>query len=46
MDFIRNKEPLYVSCGFNGNYVYLITVYWYDPKKWIDPWTRKRRKKP
>lgn len=46
MDFVRKNEPLYVSCSFDGTCVYVITVYWYDSKKWIDPWTRKRRKKP
>ena len=34
-------EPLYVSCGFNGETAYIITVHWYDPEKWIDPWTRR-----
>ncbi len=46
MDFVRNHEPLYVSCSFDGSYVYIITVHWYDPQKWINPWTRKRSNKP
>jgi len=35
------EEPLYVSCAFNGRYAYIVTVHWYDPTRWIDPWTRK-----
>ena len=42
LGFVRKDEPLYVSCGFDGGYLYIITVYWYDPRKWIDPWTRRR----
>ena len=41
LGFVREKEPLYVSCAFNGDTVYIITVHWHDPEKWIDPWTRK-----
>ncbi len=40
--FIRNNEPLYVSCATDWQMVYIITVHWYDPDKWIDPWRRKR----
>jgi hypothetical protein len=36
------EEPLYVSCAFDGSYAYIITVHWYDPAKWVDPWTRKK----
>lgn len=35
-------EPLYVSCAFDGNRVYIITVHWYDATKWQDPWTRRK----
>ncbi len=35
-------EPLYVCCGFDGSEGYIITVHWYDPNKWIDPWTRRK----
>jgi hypothetical protein len=35
-------EPLYVSCSFDGIHAYIITVHWYDPEKWIDPWTRRK----
>jgi len=34
-------EPLYVSCAFGGKNVYVITVHWYDPNIWTDPWTRR-----
>ena len=37
-----NEEPLYVSCAFDGKRAYIITVHWYDPNLWIDPWTRKK----
>ena len=42
MDFIRKDQPLYVSCATEGNIVFIITVHWYDPNKWINPWTRRR----
>jgi hypothetical protein len=35
-------EPLYVSCAFDGNYAYIVTVHRYDPTKWVDPWTRRK----
>jgi hypothetical protein len=35
------EEPLYVSCAFDGRYAYIVTVHWYDPTRWIDPWTRR-----
>jgi hypothetical protein len=41
LGFVRKREPLYVSCAFDGETVYIITVHSYDPEKWIDPWTRK-----
>ena len=34
-------EPLYVSCAFDGRYAYIVTVHWYDPARWVDPWTRR-----
>ena len=34
-------EPLYVSCAFDGECAYIITVHHYDPQKWVDPWTRR-----
>jgi hypothetical protein len=34
--------PLYVSCSFDGNCVFIITVYWHDPKRWTNPWTRRK----
>lgn len=42
MKLVRDGEPLYVSVAFDGELAYIITVHWYDPGKWIDPWTRKR----
>lgn len=35
-------EPLYVSCAFDGTRAYIITVHWYDPNVWADPWTRRK----
>jgi len=35
-------EPLYVSCAFDGRLVHIITVHWYDPSIWSDPWTRRK----
>lgn len=42
MGFVREREPLYVSCSFDGEEVYIVTVHWMDPEEWIDPWTRRR----
>ena len=36
------REPLYVSCAFDGRYAYIVTVHWYDPNLWVDPWTRRK----
>ena|SRR2546428_6184799 len=36
-------EPLYVSCAFDGKYAHIVTVHWYDPNVWIDPWTRRKQ---
>jgi hypothetical protein len=35
-------EPLYVSCAFDGNRAYIITVHRYDSERWLDPWTRRK----
>ena len=35
-------EPLYVSCAFDGEYAYVVTVHWYDPNVWVDPRTRRK----
>jgi hypothetical protein len=35
-------EPLYVSCAFDGECAYIVTVHRYDPAKWVDPWTRRK----
>lgn len=37
-----DSEPLYVSCAFDGNCVYIITVHRYDATRWLDPWTRRK----
>lgn len=42
MKLVRGGEPLYASVAFDGELAYIITVHWYDPGKWVDPWTRKR----
>ena len=44
MQMVREKEPLYVSLGFTGEWVIIITVHWYDPRKWIDPCTRRKKR--
>lgn len=36
------KEPLYISCAFDGTYAHIVTVHWYDPEVWSDPWTRRK----
>lgn len=36
-------EPFYVSCAFDGTYAHIITVHWYDPNVWLDPWTRRKK---
>ena len=41
-EFVRNDEPLYVVLAFDGQSVIMVTVHWFDPEKWIDPWTRRR----
>jgi len=35
-------QPLYVSCAFDGNCAYIITVHRYDAERWLDPWTRRK----
>jgi len=42
MDFVEG-EPLYVVCSWDGEKAYLITVHWLDPRKWVTPWTRRRK---
>ncbi len=43
MDFVAPDKPMYVSAAFNqsSHLLYIITVHWFDPKKWVDPWTRR-----
>lgn len=35
-------EPLYVACAFDGRYVSIVTVHWYDREQWTNPWTRSK----
>jgi hypothetical protein len=44
MFMMRKNKPLYVSCAFDGEIVYILTVHWMDPDKWVTPWKRKRKK--
>lgn len=37
------RKPLYVCFALrNKKMLYIITVHWFDPEKWIDPWTRRK----
>ena len=38
----RSGEPLYVACAYDGERARIITVHWFDPKKWINPRTRRK----
>src|SRR5512145_1567193 len=40
-----DERPLYVSVGYDQAHdrLYVITVHWLDPRKWEDPWQRRRR---
>lgn len=44
MAMVGWKRPLYVAFGYDKRrkFVYVITVHWFDPRKWKDPWTRRR----
>jgi len=42
LGFVRENEPLYVSCAYDGERVRIITVHWFDPERWIDYRTRRR----
>lgn len=43
---MEDNRPLYASVGYNqtSDRVYIITVHWLDPRKWEDPWQRRRKK--
>ncbi len=45
MTMVAPERPLYVSVGHDRarNYLHVITVHWFDPRKWEDPWTRKAK---
>jgi len=38
------RGPLYVVASYDyaQDQAYVITVRWMDPRKWSDPWTRRR----
>ena len=39
---VRGGFPLYVVCGLSRK-VYIITVHWLDPAKWLDSQTRREK---
>jgi hypothetical protein len=45
MAMVAPARPLYVSVGYDEAqaYLHVITVHWFDPRKWKDPWTRQAR---
>jgi Domain of unknown function (DUF4258) len=40
----EDHRPLYVSIAYDysNDRLYVITVHWLDPRKWEDPWRRRR----
>ena len=44
MQLTKSGRPLYVSAAYDelSQFAYVITVHWLDPRKWEDPWTRRR----
>jgi hypothetical protein len=46
MAITTGNQPLYVSVGYDpaGDRIYIITVHWLDPRKWEDPWHRRKKK--
>ena len=44
MGKVRGGFPLYVVCAQGHDKVYIITVHWLDPAKWLDPTTRREKK--
>lgn len=42
LGYVRNNQPLYVLCALGENLI-IVTVHWFDPEKWINHKTRKRR---
>jgi uncharacterized protein DUF4258 len=45
MQMQQDNRPLYVSVGYDqsNDRLYVITVHWLDPRKWEDPWHRRKR---
>lgn len=42
LGYIRNNEPLYVLCALSKVAI-IVTIHWFDPEKWINHKTRKKR---
>jgi hypothetical protein len=42
LGYVRGGVPLYVSIAVGKVKVFIITVHWFDPAKWIDHRTRRR----
>jgi len=45
MAMVEPEKPLYISLAHDQarDYLHIITVHWLDPRKWEDPWTRRRK---
>jgi hypothetical protein len=45
MQMQQDNRPLYASVGYDqsNDRLYVITVHWLDPRKWEDPWHRRKR---
>ena len=43
MRLFNDDQPLYVPLAYNAtqDFVYIITVHWFDTEKWLNPWTRR-----
>ncbi|MCK4244580.1 MAG: DUF4258 domain-containing protein [Candidatus Omnitrophica bacterium] len=44
LGYTHQRKPLYVLCALGEDTVHIITVHWMDPKKWLDPETRRERR--
>ncbi|MBI3922348.1 MAG: DUF4258 domain-containing protein [Armatimonadetes bacterium] len=42
MGYVRGGVPLYVSVAIGNARLFIVTVHWFDPDKWIDHRTRRR----
>jgi len=43
---VEPGRPLYLSLAYDqsSDYLHIITVHWFDPRKWKNPGTRKAQK--